>query len=190
MRYLSMLSVLCLGAFGGAALADTTVPHVFTSGTPAKASDVNEDFGALATAIDNLSTRVDKLEGAPVTEAEILGTYRISILQIDVAWTNGPSDIDAIAYEGTITLAADHTFSANFVGHKNDQFGPHPDNSADGGTWSLANNEVTLNSAGGATLGTAHCALGCRLMFTTFYGGAAAVNDEGHNNIVILVRVT
>jgi hypothetical protein len=30
--------------------------------------------------------------------------------------------------------------------------------------------------------------LGCRLIFGTLYGGAEAVGDDGHNNLIVLVR--
>lgn len=47
-----------------AALAQTEVPNTFESGQPANAADVNANFTALATAIDNLATRVTTLESA------------------------------------------------------------------------------------------------------------------------------
>ena len=49
------LGSLFVIGFANMALAATTVPHTFTSGDTAKASEVNENFNALATAIDTIS---------------------------------------------------------------------------------------------------------------------------------------
>ncbi len=43
-------------------LAAQNVPHVFQDNSPALASEVNENFGALATALDSTEARVDQLE--------------------------------------------------------------------------------------------------------------------------------
>lgn len=51
MRYSVVVFLLCI--FSGAALAQTTVPNTFTTGTAAQASQVNANFQALATAIDS-----------------------------------------------------------------------------------------------------------------------------------------
>jgi hypothetical protein len=48
------------------ALSETIVPHEFTAGTPARANEINENFVALARAIDAVDaatdTRLDALE--------------------------------------------------------------------------------------------------------------------------------
>ena len=49
MRYLLFV---VLAAFTLGSVADTKVPNIFTDGTPAKASEVNENFDALEAAID------------------------------------------------------------------------------------------------------------------------------------------
>jgi hypothetical protein len=51
MRYSFATFLLCI--ISSAALAQTTVPYTFTSGSAAQASQVNADFQALATAIDS-----------------------------------------------------------------------------------------------------------------------------------------
>jgi hypothetical protein len=43
---------LSLLLFAASCVAQTTVPNTFVAGTPAKAADVNANFSALATAID------------------------------------------------------------------------------------------------------------------------------------------
>ena len=67
---------LLLVAFSSSVLAQTTVPHTLISGTAAKASDVNENFQALATAIDNLSAKIAKrpTEQEIVTKATAVNT--------------------------------------------------------------------------------------------------------------------
>jgi hypothetical protein len=190
MRYsLSFLRLLVLCACGEAALAQTTVPHTFTSGTPARATEVNANFQALATAIDTLAARLDKLEGGPVTEADIVGgTYKASNLQIGIDHVAaGPAHIEAISYEGTITFAADHTFSFTFTGQQNDSGGPTLEDATVSGTWTLADNDLTF-SVEGSVADTLHCAVGCRMIFGTLYGDAPNVGEDGHNNLMIMVR--
>jgi hypothetical protein len=63
-----MLAVSC------SAMAQTTVPHDFQAGTPARAADVNEDFDALGLAIDgNAAELADKrgLTGLSPAAAQI-----------------------------------------------------------------------------------------------------------------------
>jgi len=86
------------------------VPNTFTAGTPAKAADVNANFQALATAIDTLTARVDKLDGTTaVTMADLAGTYVINGLQTEVFKDGGTPGgwIRNYTYQGTLTLAAD-----------------------------------------------------------------------------------
>ena len=52
-----LTAALLVATFG--VVADTEVPHTFTDGTPAKASEVNANFDALETAIDTVSAGAD-----------------------------------------------------------------------------------------------------------------------------------
>jgi hypothetical protein len=189
MRYFSLLCLLALCAFGQSARAQVTVPHVFTPGTPARATEVNENFQALATAINGLAARLSKLEGGPTTDADVVGNYTLSILQVgngEVAVGNG--DSEAISYDGTFTFAADHTFTSTFTGHKNDSQGPHADDGTIAGTWSLANNSVSMTITGQTPV-PLHCASGCRVIIGTLFGSSSGPGDEGYNNLFILARV-
>ena len=56
MRLLAFLLLLPCLAFGQ---TQTEVPHVFEDGQPAKASEVNENFDALETAIDDVPAGTD-----------------------------------------------------------------------------------------------------------------------------------
>lgn len=189
MRYFSLLCLLALCAFGEAARAQTTVPHIFTPGTPARAVEVNANFQALVTAIDSLTARVRKLEGGPVTDADVVGNYSLSILQVGHGQvTVGIGDSEGISYDGTWTFAVDHTFTSTFTGHKNDSSGPGPDDGTLTGTWSLANNNVTFTITGQVPR-VFHCASGCRVLFATLWGSSSGPGDEGNNNLMILGRV-
>lgn len=192
MRYSRLLGLMLLCAFAGNTLAQTTtVPNTFTPGTPARAAEVNENFQTLATAINNLAARVTKLEGGPTTDADVIGTYKASNLQIGLLQVANVAnqEVEAISYEGTITFAANHTFSFTFAGKENDADGPDTDNGTVNGTWSLANNDVTASLAG-EPANTLHCASGCRILFGTLYGASSGPNTDGHNNMMILVRTT
>ncbi len=52
------ISLPALLVLSGGALAQTTVPNTFAAGTPAKATAVNANFQALATAIDKVASSV------------------------------------------------------------------------------------------------------------------------------------
>jgi hypothetical protein len=191
MRYSRIVGLMLLCAAGGTALAQTTVPHTFTSGTQARASEVNANFQALATAIDNLSARVGKLEGG-TTDADVVGTYSWRALQIGVGWEVAPrpADIEAIVYAGTFTLAADHTFTASFIGRSNDAFGPSPDDGALTGTWSLTDNLLTLlvpEQEAPAALPFA-CTPGCGVAVAVHYDSASGAGDDGLNNLMMLIK--
>jgi hypothetical protein len=58
MRLLATLTLLV----SGISFAETQVPHTFSSGQPARASAVNENFNALETAIDDVVARLGELE--------------------------------------------------------------------------------------------------------------------------------
>jgi hypothetical protein len=188
MRYTRIVGLMLLYAIGGNALAQTTVPHNFTSGTAARASEVNANFQALVTAIDNLSARVARLEGGPVTDADVVGTYSASNLQIGISEVAaGQGEVEAISYEGTVTFAADHTFSFTFTGKEMDSDGPDTEEGTVTGTWSLANNDLTFLVADSST-NVLHCAAGCSLIFGTLYGASSGPGDDGHNNLIILAK--
>ena len=61
MRYLLFVVLV---AFTLGSVADTQVPHFFTDGTPAKASEVNANFDKLEDAIDNIPDGATGADGA------------------------------------------------------------------------------------------------------------------------------
>jgi len=187
MRYSRVLCLLSL-CVAGTAVAQTTVPNVFTAGTPARAAEVNGNFQALAAAIDALAARVNKLEGGATTDADDTGTDNLSILQvgIDVETPPRPADVEGISYNGSVTFNADHTFTSVNTGHRNDVTGPSPDDGTFTGTWSLANNQITFTVAG-QTPRILYCAAACRVLFASTWGSDAGV--EGYNNLLIFGRV-
>lgn len=104
-------TALCAFLLSGAAVAQTALPHTFTAGAPARASEVNANFSALATAIDAVITRVAALEAPTLTMAAVAGTYRFASLELGIsafAGTNsqGYLQVSPVRSSGTITLAA------------------------------------------------------------------------------------
>ena len=95
----SSFVALFLFTFSSIANAGTPVPVIFSSGTPAKAADVNANFAALA-------ARLDKLEGTTaVTMADLVGTYN----RINMHLINYNGSQTAATVISTLTLAADGT---------------------------------------------------------------------------------
>ncbi len=84
-----------------------TVPNTFSAGAPARAAEVNANFGALAGAINALSARVSKLEGQ-ISAADMVGTYALKGLQVELAGGAG-THVASYVYNGTLSLRADGT---------------------------------------------------------------------------------
>lgn len=99
-----------------AAQAQVTVPHTFTAGAAARASEVNANFSALATAINDLATRLSAVENPTVTAASVAGTYKYLSLGIAVNATQAVSNagiltVRGATWTGTMVLNAGGTAS-------------------------------------------------------------------------------
>jgi len=175
-----MLAVLLLVCAGNSN-AQVTVPFTFSAGSAARASEVNGNFQALVNAINGLTARVAKLEGQ-IVAADLAGSYTIAGLQIGLISTNL---VETISYGGTLTLAANGTYSGTLVGNGFDlTIGSprvlHPDNGSLSGTWSLAANSVVLT--GDIPASFAH-ASGGRVLVTSGFN-----NADGSTVLLIFVR--
>jgi len=105
----SLIIPVFLIVFSTATVAATAVPYSFTAGTAAKASEVNADFQAMATAIDTLATRVAKLEGQ-ITASDLVGTYVSDSFSVRLNINGGTGGVtDVRVYKATLTLVADGT---------------------------------------------------------------------------------
>lgn len=60
----SLVGVVAL-VFSAAAIGQTQVPNDFTAGTPARAAEVNENFDALETAVDQNATDIQNIPAGP-----------------------------------------------------------------------------------------------------------------------------
>ncbi|ACL03820.1 WD40 domain protein beta Propeller [Desulfatibacillum aliphaticivorans] len=79
-RCFLILAAICLfSPFAFA--ADIALPHEFTAGEPAKASEVNENLQVLLDAINSLQSRVDNLE------KEVLAFYKVVFVKDSDIWT-------------------------------------------------------------------------------------------------------
>lgn len=178
--------------FSTTALA-ASVPFTFTSGDPARASEVNANFAALVTAVTALEAQVAALEAKvnPATMADLAGTYSYLEVRIDVDGLSATSNsIAGAGVSGTVVLNADGTGQANLsesyrqltfnevltgdqtvtVGFLNT---PGTTNTAI--TWSLSGGVVTIS--GGGTF----IVVGQLLV-------QSIVNFEGQNGLTILAR--
>jgi hypothetical protein len=193
MRYSVAAFLLCI--FSVAALAQTTVPYTFTAGTTAQASQVNADFSALATAIDNLTSRVSKLEGQ-LTAADMVGTYAITGLSVTVS---SQAQVTNNSVQGTLNLNANGTYSLSisggiafslnwiFVGSNPVQSASAPYQTItpplynESGTWSLSGNTLSLNPSGGGG-GSVVVTAGGRLFVTS------SATSPGTTTLNIFIR--
>ena len=84
------------------------VPHTFTDGTPALAEEVNANFGALVSALDALTARVNALEST--TTASLAGTYDYFEIGVDVDQNSSSGfSIAGSGTTGTVVLNANGT---------------------------------------------------------------------------------
>ncbi len=182
MRHLGLICLLTLGTLGNPAIAQVTVPHTFTSGTPAKASEVNAYFQALVTAINSVSDRVAKLEGT-ITAADIVGTYQFENLQVGIDVPSG--DPEVIGYHGPIIFNANGTFTCTFTGALHSGTGLEPDDGTIDGTWTYADGKVTFTITGETIANTLYAVNGGELLAGVIQGGQA---NYGHGNVVLMIR--
>lgn len=181
-------------AVTGIVTAATTVPHTFTSGTAAKASEVNDNFAALATAIDALGARVDKLEGT-LTMSAVAGTYHLSLFSVSPYANSTSSTIYGSNYNlirtgnDTITLNADGTGTASgSVDIVNYEQAPTAQvthtNSPDSSTftWTLSGGAITFRGK------TFQHAAGGRLFINVSNSIGDSSVPEIENQIFFLVR--
>lgn len=149
-------------------MAQVTVPNTFAAGSPARAADVNANFQALATAINGLTTRVNRLEGG-LAAADIPGTYNFSVLNL-MPLAGAPNDFwDVNVVKSTLTLAAGGTFTST---------GTESNASCCGsGTWSYAGNVLTLTLSGPEVLTFQTLAVG-NLFITSRSRGAGVTDDS------------
>jgi hypothetical protein len=176
-----VLAALLLFVCAGASSAQTTVPFTFSAGSAAKASEVNGNFQALVSSLNALATRVAKLEGQ-ITTADVAGTYTISGLQTGLI---PPQTVETIAYSGSVTLAANGTYTAVLLGNGFDLVVGgartlHTTNDNLGGTWSLSGNTVALTGDIPAQFATA---AGGRVLVTSSFN-----NTDGSNVLLVFVR--
>jgi hypothetical protein len=170
-----------------AVYAVTTVPFTFTQGTPAKAAEVNADFQALATAIDTLSARVDKLDGTTsVTMADLAGTYSVQAMYTELRANITGSSYSNVSTQGTLTLAVNGTTTFTGIdqiktlagGITVTTSGPYTDNTA---TWNLSNGKVQIAMCC-LLNGNYSIVSGARLLV------GAVKNPYGDNAIILMIR--
>lgn len=172
------------------------VPHTFTDGTPALAEEVNANFGALVSALDVLTARVDALEST--TTASLAGTYDYFEVKVDVDQNSSSSfSIAGGGASGTVVLNANGTGTISL----NSQFRQLTFNEQtvqiDGvnvlstdvahfNTPETINNSITWSlSAGVLTIATgdgdANFVVAGRLLIES-------ISSEGQNGVTLMVR--
>ncbi len=108
------------------AWAATTVPHTFTAGTPAVASEVNANFAALAAKADELDA---KLQGLTINTVEIcppdaVRAGRACIDKFEASiWETTDAAVITKIKAGTVTLA-ELQAGAVRKGESSDDYGP------------------------------------------------------------------
>lgn len=210
MRY-SYIGFLLL-LLSSAVFAETTVPYTFVSGTAAKASEVNANFAALVTAINNLETRVTTLEAsvAPVTAASLAGTYDVYEVTTDVDDLGTSVSVlgvpNYVHHYGMAGSAASGTavFNADGTGQMNQtkqyrQLQFHEQFTLIGGVQELYRADVSLAdspeivnapfswtfSNGVVTAGDINFVVASRRLLI---GRVLSTDGQGHNGITILVH--
>ncbi|WP_157263480.1 hypothetical protein [Azohydromonas aeria] len=178
------LVALSLSLAASWAAAQVTLPYTFKPGMPAKAAEINADLQALATAINGLNARVQKLEGT-ITAADLAGTYAVNQFQTEIGGNPG-ARVAAYTGRGTLTLAANGTGTLKGNTEVGSQLNlpslsrstrnhPQPQESF---KWSYASGALTIWGM------PATVVAGGRLLVITTAG-----TDDGTNAIVLLTRL-
>jgi len=189
-RTFAVLVALVSSILGGPASAQVTVPNTFAAGSPARASEVNANFQALATAINNLGARVSKLEGN-IVAADLAGAYTLTRLQTELGGGNSAyvavytaTDNLVLAADGTGTLTSGTPEQGHQLNVVTRVLTPFI-GSGGGGvlnfTWTYANGK--LAAVLGNTTSTFSTVAGGRLLV-----GASANPADGTNVILLLTR--
>jgi hypothetical protein len=182
--------------------AQTTVPFAFSAGAAAKASEVNGNFQALLTGINDLNTRVGRLESATLAAADVAGSYRVFGLQTGVQ-PSGPGLVETITYVGTVTVAANGTYTGSLTENAHDlswsntasgvvtsRTSRSPTDTL-GGTFALSGTRLTLNTFGGTGPFEFYGAAGARILVGASAGASPPPGSSipmGTNVLLILVR--
>lgn len=162
-------------ALSQAAQAQTAVPYTFAAGSPAKAGEVNANFQALVTAVNNLGSRVNKLEGQ-LAANDVPGKYSLSTVNLSpVVGTPVGGRWDVNVVKATLTLAANGTFTSTGTESSG--------NCCGSGTWTLAGNALSLTFDGSEV--TTFQALAVGNLFVTTKNTSAGSS----NQLVILARL-
>lgn len=83
-----MINKVTLLVFLGAvveASAQTEVPNVFQSGSPARADEVNANFDALETAVDSNTSELESIESTATMNADEIESVKVRLDTIEVA---------------------------------------------------------------------------------------------------------
>lgn len=198
-----------LGATAGYCATSGLIPFTFTSGTPIVASEVNSNFQSLATAINALSARVDKVEGKGLVAADLVGAYRVNGFQNLVDSLKGPegyAKVGSNVAQGTLILNANGTGSISFkeIGFDLSIYGGgltpgdspvqgehKAHNKPNGGSfsWHYANGAVNIQLSD-QTITLAVTSGGKQLIATTTYSnsGTGSALGESGTSLLIMTR--
>ncbi|MFK8012436.1 MAG: hypothetical protein AB8B80_10370 [Marinicellaceae bacterium] len=137
--------------------ADTvTIPNTFTANTPAVASQVNANFDAVKTAVDDNDTRIDDLLLAVAQLQTDLATANSQIAVLNNSLITANSDIDALS-AGLFAAVADIDTRFNIIEDNSvlELDGYLMLSTVDGyDTAEFTNINVQINSGAGSTIST------------------------------------
>lgn len=137
------LSLFCVGA-----QAATLVPHSFTAGTPAKATEVNDNFNALATAIDATAAAVTNITGSNVTFSQGLTVNGTAVIGGDLS-VGGQSTVRVVN-----SAAAPAPASATNAGQLYFDTTTNLLKVSDGTAWKVSSDHKNYGYMSGVTLET------------------------------------
>ena len=78
-----ILLLLCMASLSTVYAGEVTIPNTFTAGTPAVASEVNGNFTAVKTAVDDNDGRIAALEAALATLQTTVATQAATIADLE-----------------------------------------------------------------------------------------------------------
>lgn len=200
-KWVKKLVAFLVLSVAGVAVYAVTTPNTFVAGQPAVASQVNANFSALVTAINNIEARLDALEGT-LTEALIPGIYQFKGVEL---LFHKPAGATFVEFEHgvqdfIVTLNSDKTLTVTGGSEKGSLF--NFDYATGGasslqvfnnpatnppltGTWSLSGRTLTFVVPGGTPGGAKFTAVSRNLFVGVEQPEATATDTNEDLNLLI-----